>query len=297
MPGGVVMSGGHLMNDRLTRALDEAAENLGRAGIGEARREARLLAAHVLGVTPEAVLREPGSLLRGEQAAGFRDCVAARAARRPMSRILGRREFWSLPFRVTAETFDPRPDSETLIEAVLDTAVERDAPLRILDLGAGTGCLLLALLHELPNATGVGVDASVDALEVARGNGLALGLAKRADFAAGDWGNGLEGAFHVIVANPPYIPSAEISRLEPEVARYEPRLALDGGEDGLTCYRALLADVPRLLEPSGRLFLEVGAGQAQSVAGLCAGHGLTVTGTARDLAGIPRCVMAHKPLI
>jgi len=281
----------------LDRALAEAARDLGAAGIGEARHEVRLLAAHVLGVTPETVLREPQSLFHGEQAAGFRDCVTARAARRPLSQIIGRREFWSLSFHVTGETLDPRPDSETLVEAVLETVTDRDAPLRILDLGTGTGCLLLALLSELPNATGVGVDVSAEALEVARGNGVALGLAERVDFRAGDWGKGVEESFHVIVSNPPYIPSAEIPGLEPEVARYEPRLALDGGEDGLACYRALLVDAARLLAPSGRLFLEVGMGQAQEVEGLCAGHGLEVTGTARDLAGVARCVMAHKPLV
>ncbi|MBL6935946.1 MAG: peptide chain release factor N(5)-glutamine methyltransferase [Alphaproteobacteria bacterium] len=293
------MSGGPITNDGLTldRALAEAARELGEAGIGKARHEARLLAAHVLGVTPEAVLREPQSLFHGEQAAGFRNCVTERAARRPMSQIIGNREFWSLSFRVTAETLDPRPDSETLIEAVLETVTDREAPLRILDLGTGTGCLLLALLSELPNASGVGVDVSAEALEVARGNGEALGLAERADFTVGDWGKEVEESFHVIVSNPPYIPSAEISGLEPEVARYEPRLALDGGEDGLACYRTLLVDAARLLEPSGRLFLEVGAGQAQGVEGLCAGHGLTVTGTACDLAEVPRCVMAHKALV
>ncbi len=284
----------------LDRALAEAAQELGGAGIHEARHEARLLAAHVLGVTPDAILREPQSPFHREQAAGFKNCVAARAARRPLSQIIGRREFWSLSFRVTAETLDPRPDSETLIEAVLEMVTEREAPLRILDLGTGTGCLLLTLLSGLPNATGLGVDASAEALEVARGNGEALGmsgrLAERAQFLAGDWGAGLEEKFHVIVSNPPYIPSAEISRLEPEVARYEPRLALDGGEDGLVCYRALLVDAVRLLAPSGRLFLEVGVGQAQSVEGLCAGHGLTVTGTARDLAGIERCVVSRKHL-
>lgn len=158
----------------LSRALDKAARELGEAGIGDARHEARLLAAHVLGVTPEAVLRGQQGVFHGEQAAGFSSCVTARAARRPMAQILGRREFWSLPFRVTEKTLDPRPDSETLIEAVLDTVTDREAPVRILDLGTGTGCLLLALLHELPCATGVGVEVSVDALEVARGNGLGV---------------------------------------------------------------------------------------------------------------------------
>jgi release factor glutamine methyltransferase len=210
-----------------------------------------------------------------------------------MAHILGRREFWSLDFAVTSDTLTPRPDSETLVAAVLDIVAGRDRPLGILDLGTGTGCLLLALLHELPNATGVGVDRSAAALAVALGNAQALGLAPRVQFHEGDWGEGLTGRFDVVISNPPYIVSADVPNLSPEV-RHEPRLALDGGADGLDAYRALAPHVGRLLEPAGVAVLEIGEGQAPAVEEILRTAGLKPVDRRRDLAGIERCIVARS---
>jgi release factor glutamine methyltransferase len=207
---------------------------------------------------------------------------------------VGRREFWSLPFEVTEETLDPRPDSECLVETVLARIPDRRAPLRILDLGTGTGCLLLALLHELPQARGFGVDISPGACEAAARNALSLGLDRRAAFAAGDWGAGVAGAYDVIVTNPPYIRVAEVAGLDPEVRDFEPRRALDGGSDGLAAYRALAPDVARLLAPEGFAAFEIGLGQAEAVASVLRPHGLAPLAVARDLQSRERCLITGR---
>ena len=182
-----------------------------------------------------------------------------------MAHILGQREFWSLAFKVTADTLDPRPDSETLVQAVLDQVPERSAPVRLVDFGTGTGCLLLSLLHELPNAVGLGVDASAAALAIAAENANALGLAQRTTFRRGHWDDGIEPGFDIVLSNPPYIPSGDIPGLQPEVASFEPRLALDGGADGLDAYRRLGPAAMRLLVSDGLAVLEIGIGQGDSV--------------------------------
>jgi release factor glutamine methyltransferase len=266
-------------------ALATATRRLDAAGVPEPRRDARLLIGHALGERPEVVLGHPERAVPAHEAGRISALVALRAERRPVSRILGVREFWSLPFRVTADTLDPRPDSETVVEAALEAVADRDRPLVLLDLGTGTGCLLLALLSELPRARGVGVDISSAACAVARTNAASLGLGRRASFVVGDWGRGLKGAFDLIIANPPYIPDTDIDGLEPEVVRFEPRLALRGGSDGLARYRALAPDVVRLLAPGGKAVVEVGAGQASAVRSIFAARGMTSIATRRDLAG------------
>ena len=233
----------------------------------------------------------PERPLAPDAAARLELLVARRAARAPMAQILGRREFWSLDFTVTADTLTPRPESEEIVAAVLEALPARDAPLRILDLGCGTGCLLLAILSERPRATGLGIDISAPALDVAGRNAAALGFADRAVFAIGDWGASLSGTFDAIVSNPPYIASGEIAALAPEVARYEPRLALDGGVDGLDAYRRLAPDVERLIAASGVVALEVGAGQADDVSAIMGAAGLAFGGGRSDLAGHRRCVV------
>ena len=273
-------------------ALTWGASRLDRAGVVGARRDSRVLLSHVLGGRPDLVTGYPERGLVPAEATAFRDAVLRRAAREPVARILGRREFWGLDLRISAATLDPRSDSETLVEAVLDRLPDRSAPISILDLGTGSGCLLLALLSALPKAHGLGLDISAEALAVARENAEAHGLAGRAEFRRGDWACSLDGAWKVIVSNPPYIVSDEISDLPPEVARFDPRQALDGGIDGLAAYRRLVPQAAGLLEPNGVLALEIGAGRGNEVETIVTEAGLVPLGRRHDLAGIERCVLA-----
>ncbi|MFQ5958003.1 MAG: peptide chain release factor N(5)-glutamine methyltransferase [Alphaproteobacteria bacterium] len=272
-------------------ALDAAAQVLAAAGVAAPRREAQVLLGHALRVDREVVLGHPARPLSAVEGAALDALVGRRAAREPAAYILGEREFWSLPIRVTRDTLIPRPDSEAVVEATLAQVADRAARLTVLDLGTGSGCLLLALLSELPNATGVGVDVSPRALAVARANAGRLGLAGRARFVAGDWGRALSGRFDLIVANPPYIGAAEFAGLIPEITAYEPRIALLTGPDPLTSYRALAPEIARLLHPRGVAAVEVGADQAAAVAAIMGGHGLSEGGRRRDLAGIERCLV------
>jgi release factor glutamine methyltransferase len=211
----------------------------------------------------------------------------------PLTRLLGRREFWGLNFALSAETLDPRPESEVLVEAVLARIPDRSGFLKFLDLGTGTGCLLLALLAEFRAATGIGVDIAAGAVATARDNAAALGFADRAHFFVGDWGSAAAGRFTAIVANPPYIAETALADLPHEVGRYDPRPALDGGKDGLVAYRMIAVDLPALLAPGGIFAVEVGAGQALAVAAIFEALGLTIDGIERDLAGIERCIVAR----
>ena len=275
-------------------AVASLTPRLAAAGIAEARREARLLVALAAGVEPATVLGWPERRLDAAAETRLAELAGRRAAREPYARLVGRRQFWSLDFALSPETLDPRPDSETLIEAALARLPDRRAALRLLDLGTGSGCLLLALLSELDNAYGVGVDLLPGAAATARRNAASLGLADRAVFAVGRWGEALVGSMDVILANPPYICSELIDSLAPEVARYEPRAALDGGGDGLDAYRALAAETKRLLKRGGIALFELGAGQATAVAALMAEAGLAPEGTRRDLAGIERVLIVTR---
>ena len=194
--------------------------------------------------------------------------VARRAAHEPLALILGRREFWSLEFAVSPATLIPRPESETLIEAAVAAFAHCAPPRLLLDLGTGTGCLLLAALSEFPAALGVGVDCSAEAAALAAGNAVALHLADRALFVCGDWADPLDAQFDLVLCNPPYVRTADLDGLMPEVARHEPRTALDGGPDGFAAWRRLLPALPRLLAPEGVAVLEIGAGQAETADGV-----------------------------
>ncbi|MEZ5830066.1 MAG: peptide chain release factor N(5)-glutamine methyltransferase [Dongiaceae bacterium] len=274
--------------------LKAAAAQLAGAGIDGALREARLLLLEAAGVPIATQIAFPERIIEPPALELFRALVARRATREPMAQILGRREFWSITFKVTADTLDPRPDSETLVQAVLDQVADRSAALKLVDFGTGTGCLLLALLHELPNATGLGVDVSAAALAVARQNADALGLGTRASFRQAEWDDGLSPSFDILISNPPYIPSGDIADLQPEVSAFEPRLALDGGADGLVAYRRLAPAAARLLAAEGLAAFEVGIGQSDSVAAIGRAAGLRHIATAHDLGAVPRCVLFKK---
>jgi release factor glutamine methyltransferase len=232
-------------------------------------------------------------------ATALRSLTARRIAHEPMAYILGEREFWGLPFKVSPAVLVPRPDSETVIEAVLGLIPRRDRAWRILDLGVGSGCLMLTLLREYPQASGVGLDASGEALAVACQNARSLGVSGRARLVAGDWRQAewteaLDGPFDLVVSNPPYIDSAAIDGLMPEVARFEPRLALDGGRDGLDAYRLIAAAGPKLVAAGGHLVVEVGEGQAADVQSLFALSGMTPLAPWKDLGGVERVVAGKQ---
>lgn len=273
-------------------------ETLRRAGIESPDVDARLLIGRALGLDRTALLTHDDRMLREDDITAIDALAARRLQHEPVSRILGRKEFWSLSLDVSSAVLVPRPETETIVEAVLDFVVRgglRLERLRILDVGTGSGALMLALLTELTNATGIATDISPAAIEVARANAERLGLAKRCGFVVCNIAGGVTGPFDLIVSNPPYIARAEIATLDPEVRDYDPAPALDGGMDGLDAYRAIAAQAPPLLAPGGRLIVELGAGQEQAVSALFTKSGLTVTGARADLAGIPRALSASVP--
>jgi release factor glutamine methyltransferase len=268
------------------------------AQIDSAEADARLLTGQALHLTRAQLAAESDRLLEAREV----NVVSALAARRlrhePVARILGRKEFWSLELQVTPAVLVPRPETETLVETALDAVTTRGLrleKLRLLDIGTGSGALLLALLKELPNATGVGTDISADALEVARGNAARHQLGARCTFLACDVVDGIAGSFDFILSNPPYIASGEIASLMPEVRDYDPQSALDGGNDGLAFYRRIAAAAPPILAPGGYMIVELGAGQDAAVNALFTKAGLKVIGARKDLAGIVRALNAKAP--
>jgi release factor glutamine methyltransferase len=277
----------------LGSAIAETAFALAATGLDEPRRRARRLTAAALGLSSADVFAHPEQKLGPAE----RDRIAAMLDRvlkgEPLTRILGRREFWGLEFSLSVDTLDPRPETETIVEAVLARRPDRNRAYRILDLGTGSGCLLLALLSELGNASGIGVDITRGAVMTARRNAAALGLAARARFVISDWASALVGRFDIVVANPPYIDSAAIPALPPEVRDHDPHCALDGGADGLMAYRAMTGELPDLLAAGGLFATEIGSDQADAVAALLRQAGLTVEAVVPDLAGLPRCVVAR----
>ncbi|HZH25816.1 MAG TPA: peptide chain release factor N(5)-glutamine methyltransferase [Azospirillaceae bacterium] len=275
-------------------ALAAAVRRLSDAGVADPRLDARLLLEAAAGVDRTALLLEPDRALDGDAAARFEAMVTRRAAREPVHRILGEREFWGLPFRLSPATLEPRPDTETVVAAALDLIADRERAWRILDLGTGSGCILLALLSERPAAFGIGVDRSAGAAATARANAVRLGLDGRAAFLVADWGDGLAGRFDLVVSNPPYIPSGDVAGLEPEVRDHDPATALAAGPDGLSAYRALADRLPGLLAPGGVAVLELGAGQAAAVPDLMSAAGLQILGVRDDLGAVPRALMLRN---
>jgi release factor glutamine methyltransferase len=275
-------------------ALRWGEDRLRAAGVDGPRRDARLLLAAALDLGPAAQTTAVAPSLAPDQLRRFKALIERRCRREPVARILGQREFWSLELSITTATLDPRPDSETLVAAVLERIRDPDRPRRVLDLGTGSGNLLLAVLAELPGAWGVGLDRDPAALAVAAGNAAALALADRCAFVAGDWGAALAGSWDLILCNPPYVRTGEIDDLAPEVALFEPRGALDGGPDGLAAYRRVGPEIARLLAPGGLAAVELGAGQAPAVEVLARAEGLERLDCVPDLAGIRRCLLLGR---
>jgi release factor glutamine methyltransferase len=307
---------------QLAKFLATAIQKLRGADIGNPELDARLLVGHVLMLDCAQMLSQSQRELTPDEIGAMKNLLARRMAGEPVARIVALREFWGLAFGLNEATLDPRQDSETLIEAVLLHIKNNPSPaktkgllckpkfslplpqgerknisgnMQILDLGTGTGCLLLALLHELPKATGIGIDINPRAIEQAKENAAVLGLGERSNFRVGNWLEGLEETFDIIVSNPPYIPAKEIPTLMREVRDYDPLQALDGGEDGLDPYRLLIPQLVDFLNPQGLVAFEVGYEQAQQVADLLRNAGFTNISTFKDLNSIERCITADRP--
>ncbi|MBV9221726.1 MAG: peptide chain release factor N(5)-glutamine methyltransferase [Methylobacteriaceae bacterium] len=274
------------------KAVEIMTASFAQVGYSTPGLDARLLLADIAGVKRIEFIVAPERPV-GADWQRLTEAAERRLAGEPVARLIGSWEFWSLPFALDASTLVPRPETETVVEAVLaaiDRSSGRDASLRILDLGTGCGAILVALLSELPNAFGIGVDRELGAARLAQANAERNSVAKRAAFIAGDWATATVGNFDVVVSNPPYVASGAIATLDPEVRCHDPPLALDGGPDGLCAYRSIIADLPRLLAREGTAAFEVGAGQAEAVVALVEGANLRPA-IRRDLAGRDRVVL------
>lgn len=272
-------------------AVNALAARFADADLDTPRLDARILVAHALETDATKLFVNSADPVPDAKAATLESFASRRLAHEPVSRILGTREFWGLDFELGPATLDPRPDTETLVEAALRLGAT-NKPARILDLGTGTGCILLSILSEWPQAQGIGVDLAEEALVVARRNAQRLGLQDRAVFQRGDWCAGLTGPFDLIVSNPPYITDAEMAALAPEVADHDPALALRGGGDGLDAYRAIIPGARALLRPGGTMLFEVGFAQAESVERILSAHQFPRSAFYRDLGGVARVVAA-----
>jgi len=283
-----------ILFEMIRTVITNASQRLAAAGIENPRLDARILLAHVLGISSNDLILST-TIIPSEALAKFELAIARRTKREPLAYITGEKEFWSLPFAVGPGVLIPRPETETVIEEAQKLFPDPNAALRILDLGTGSGILLLTLLHLYPNACGTGVDASADALRWAKANAMALGLESRAVLGQHDWDEGVEGTFDLIVSNPPYVARDVVAQLEPELS-FEPRSALDGGLDGLDAYRALAPVLARRAASGGAILLEIGADQGASVPAILEGAGLKISHVASDLAGHSRVVVAKKAL-
>jgi release factor glutamine methyltransferase len=278
----------------LVSAWNEAKRRLEKAGIDSPVIDARLLVEAAAGATRADILADPRRALDETQTEALNALVARREKREPVSHILGAKGFWKIMLRVTPAVLAPRPDTETILDVVLPLFGE-SAAFSVLDLGVGSGAILLAILAERPAARGLGVDASDDALAVARENAANLGLAGRAVFTHTDWTAGLDNdQFDLVVSNPPYVRRGDIASLPPEVRNHEPRMALDGGRDGLDAFRAIAPQILRVLKPGGRFAVEFGLGQRDAVRALFAAAGAIELAVTRDLADHDRVLAGRK---
>jgi len=280
--------------ESLVSAWRRGRDLLTAAGVDSPVLDSRLLLEAATGVERVVIVTDPYRVVSEEEVGAFDGLLARRIAREPMSHILGRKAFWTLDFKVTPDVLAPRPETEFVVEAVV-AETSSAVPLQVLDFGVGTGAILLSILSVRPLAMGLGIDVSPAALDVAAHNANALGFEDRVTLMEGAWGEGLQGHFDVIVSNPPYIPTGDLAGLDPEVARFEPVLALDGGADGLEAYRALAPHIARLLAPEGIAVLEFGLGQADAVAEILGAAGLATKRLVQDLTARPRVwIVTHR---
>jgi release factor glutamine methyltransferase len=281
--------------------LRQVRGQLAEAGIGEAEADARALLLEATGLAPLDLITGAGEVLDAPTLAHLEGLVRRRLAGEPVGRIRGQRQFWGLPMRLSVGTLEPRHDSEALIEEALSRFdARRGDALRVLDLGTGSGCLLLALLSEWPKAQGLGIDVSEDAVRTAAANAMLNGLARRSAFRAGSWTAALSEAerragFDLVISNPPYIPAGDVAGLAPEVRDHDPLLALDGGADGLDAYRIIIPALAGLIAPGGGAVLEIGAGQDADVSALAHGAGFATISRRRDLGGHVRAIGLWTP--
>jgi release factor glutamine methyltransferase len=280
---------------RLSHFIRGMEKRLANAGIDNPALDARFLVGHALGIDRMEMFAQGERALSNDEIRLIEALVARRARHEPVARILGEREFWGLPFGLNEATLEPRPDSEALIEVTLKhLGKDGRKNVRILDLGTGTACLLLALLHEAPDAMGLGIDVAPRAVQQAQSNAEQLGLSERAVFKVNNWFDNIGEKFDVIICNPPYISSADMPTLMPEVRDFDPHAALDGGKDGLDVYRLLIPQLPGHLKPNGFGVFEIGQGQAAKVKKLFENADFTDIKTHKDLGGIERCVVATQ---
>lgn len=271
-------------------------ERLRAAQIEAPEADARVLLKFAFSLDDAALVSASHTPISAEQQAYTVRLIDRRVAGEPVARIMGQKEFWSHLFRLGTDTLVPRPETETIVETALSIFPAHDAKLRVLDLGTGSGILLAAILLERKQATGIGIDRSENTLRNARENLNALGLTERAQFICGDWSAALDQRFDLVVANPPYIASKDITSLAREVREHDPRAALDGGIDGLDAYRKIIAELPQLISGEGVAVLELGIGQEDQVAALVRARGLEVRGPARrDLGNVPRALIVYPP--
>ncbi len=280
--------------DTLLTAWTGARDRLKQAQIDSPVIDARILVEAACEATRTDIIADPYRAVSPEQMATLSAYLDRRERREPVARIIGRKGFWKIMLNVDSNVLIPRPDTEVVVDMALKSTGEADA-LRILDLGVGSGAIILSILAERPGATGLGIDVSEEALAVARENASQLGLEGRLALLRGDWTWGLgDGGFDIVVSNPPYIASDEIETLEPEVKHHEPRLALDGGPDGLDAYRTLAPEILRVLKPGGLFLVEIGWTQAQAVTALFKAAGASDLATVKDLADRDRVVMGRR---
>ncbi|MCP4394066.1 MAG: peptide chain release factor N(5)-glutamine methyltransferase [Alphaproteobacteria bacterium] len=283
--------------------IKSISKQLSDAEIDNSDLDAKLLVAHVCEVEPNTLYSGSELEVSADNEHLIIKLVQRRLSKEPVYRIIGKREFWSLEFELSEGTLDPRPDSETIVEAVLESIQDKSSSLNIIDLGTGTGCLLLSVLSELSNARGIGVDVSENAVETAKKNSMNLGLGDRCKIVNSSWENdnfsdvvidAINGRYDIVISNPPYICSQDIERLDEEVKDYDPLKALDGGEDGFDAYRVLVEKSYDILQSGGKIFFEVGIGQSEMLLKMLAEKGFEGCGIKHDLVGIDRCVFGEK---